>query len=416
MLNLQIKILPRRTSHSGFTLIELLVAMVIFLVISGAAFSLLAQHQPIFNQQQNLAEVNIALRNAVAQMELDIGNAGANFYATANIPNYPVGVVVTNNVVASGGDCRTGTPKVYGANCFDQLSIISADLTTTPMNPSMNPVTAGWDATCVPTHPTNGAVNATVPPTHATDTRTSTLTYLIPPAGSTVAQINALVGKYKNGDQILFVSNDGSQYTTAALTADGLAYPNATAPTYVKLTHGATTSYTDSGTGYIYYGYNTSSPTGNDPYNMTTNENTMIGEGYCSTDWVLRLTPITYKVDLTTPSNPSLLRIVAGQSGQTTATETLATQVIGFKIGASLHNNVNDTDTTTYSFDASNYNNGTAIPYNYTLLRSVMISLVGRTNPNTDPTYVFRNTFDSGPYEIQGVSIVVNPRNMSMAD
>jgi prepilin-type N-terminal cleavage/methylation domain-containing protein len=415
MPNSQIEIQLRRTRRAGFTLIELLVAMVIFTVITGATLSLFSAHQPIFNQQQNLAEVNIALRNAVSQMELDIGNAGANFYPTANIPNYPVGVVVTNNVVAAGGDCRTGTPKVYGANCFDQMSVITADLSTTPMNPSMNPVTAGWDATCVPTQPTNGAVNATVPPTHATDTRTSTLTYLIPPAGSTVAQINTLVGKFKNGDQILFVSNNGAQYTTAALTADGVAYPSATAPTHVKLTHAATTSYTDSGTGFVYYGYNT--PGGaNDTYNMTTNPNTMIGEGYCATDWVLRLTPITYKVDLTTPSNPSLLRIVAGQAGQTTTTETLATQIIGFKLGVSLHNNVNDTDTTTYSFDASNYNNGTSIPYNYTLLRSVMVSLVGRTNPNPDPTYVFRNTFDNGPYEIQGVSIVVNPRNLSMAD
>src|ERR1019366_2958024 len=101
-----------------FTLVELLIAMAMFTVISGAAFSLLAQHQPIFNQQQNLAEVNIALRNAVAQMELDLANAGANYYSSVNIPNYPVGVVIKNNVVASGGDCRSGTPLAYGTNCF----------------------------------------------------------------------------------------------------------------------------------------------------------------------------------------------------------------------------------------------------------------------------------------------------------
>jgi prepilin-type N-terminal cleavage/methylation domain-containing protein len=80
-----------RAGSAGFTLVELLVAMAIFMVIGGAGIALLAQHQPIFNQQQNLAEVNIALRNAVAQMQIDIGNAGANYYPTVNIPNYPVG-------------------------------------------------------------------------------------------------------------------------------------------------------------------------------------------------------------------------------------------------------------------------------------------------------------------------------------
>ncbi len=39
---------------AGFTLVELLVAAAIFMIISAASFSLLAQHQPIFNQQQNL--------------------------------------------------------------------------------------------------------------------------------------------------------------------------------------------------------------------------------------------------------------------------------------------------------------------------------------------------------------------------
>src|ERR1700676_4013941 len=125
-----------KVSEAGFTLVELLAAAVIFMVVSGAAFSLFAKHQPLFNQQQNLAEVNISLRNAVAQMKLDVANAGANYYAGVNVPNYPVGVVVTNNVVASGGDCRSGTPLVYGDNCFDSLNLITADSATPPTNPS----------------------------------------------------------------------------------------------------------------------------------------------------------------------------------------------------------------------------------------------------------------------------------------
>ena len=373
-----------KASEAGFTLVELLIAAVIFTVVSGAAFSLFAKHQPIFNQQQNLAEVNIALRNAVAQMQLDVANAGANYYAGVNVPNYPVGVVVTNNVVASGGDCRSGTPLVYGANCFDALNLITADSATPPTNPS------------------NGSGACTV---------TSGATMYLAPAGvagyASAAAATGAAANFHSGDQILLVKNDGSQYTTVKLTAAG-GTATVSGNRFVTLTHTATT------TSGVTTGYNTAA-SGNDPYGMTTNVNSMLNEQYCPTDYVLRITPIQYSVDRTDPTNPVLIRTVAG-TAQTLSQKTLATQIVGFKLGVSLFNNATDTDTTTYSFDASNYNNGSAVPYNYTLVRSVMVSLIGRTKPTTDPSYKFRNSFDSGAYEIQGVSLVVNPRNMSMSD
>jgi type II secretory pathway pseudopilin PulG len=386
-----------KVSEAGFTLVELLAAAVIFMVVSGAAFSLFAKHQPIFNQQQNLAEVNIALRNAVAQMQLDVANAGANYYAGVNVPNYPVGVVVTNNVVAAGGDCRSGTPLAYGANCFDSLSIITADAAT------------------LPTTPSDGAGGCRV---------TSNTTVYLAPAGTTgyatLAAATAAAATYKynagvNPDQILFVKGDGSQYTTALLTAASTGV-TVGGKFFVLLTHSATTSITDTTVtpNITYTGYNTIA-SGNDPYGMTTNINTMLNGQYCSTDYVLRITPIQYSVDQTDPTNPVLIRTVAGTT-QTLSQKTLATQIIGFKLGVSLFNNTTDTDTTTYSFDASRYNNGSSVPYNYTLVRSVMVSLIARTKPTTDPSYVFRNSFDNGAYEIQGVSVVINPRNMSMAD
>ena len=364
------------------------------MIVSGATLSLFAQHLPIFNRQQNLAEVNIALRNSVAQMQLDISNAGANYYTGINIPNYPVGVVVTNRVVASGGDCRTGTPPAYGANCFDTLNVIVADSATPPTNPSTS---AGG---CV--------------------TTSSSSTVYLAPSGSasgytTAALATAAAANYKTGDLILFVKNDGSQYTTVKLSANGSTgtiggFTNR----YVTLTGHTTTSTTTPG-------LNT---TTDDAYDMTTHANAMLGESFCTSDWVLRLTPIQYSVDLTDTSNPVLTRSVAG-TAQTLSQKTLATQIIGFKVGASLYNSTTDTDSTTYCFSARAYDSncpgvaaGTdgAWAYNYTLVRSVMISLIGRTKPVTDPTYTFRNVFDQGPYEIQGVSVVVNPRNMSMAD
>lgn len=396
MLNKKTGLHPRQKRDAGFTLVELMIAVAMFTVISGAAFSLLAQHQPIFNQQQNLAEVNIALRNAVAQMELDVANAGANYYASVNIPNYPVGVVITNNVEASGGDCRTGTPLAYSTNCFDQMSIITADINTPPTTPSNS------TGACASTTSSGNATAYLAPTTSPTTGYGSGASGL---AAATAAATNYKYNSGTNPDQILFVKNDGSLYTTAKLAA---AATTATIGSnyYVLLTFGGTSTATA--------GLNTAS---NDPYGMSTHDNSMLTNSFCSSnvDYVLRIVPITYKVDLTTPTNPTLLRQVAGQT-QTIAQQTLATQIIGFKIGASLFNNVNDTDTTTYGFDASNYNNGTAVPYNFTLVRSVMVSLIGRTNPNPGPAYVFQNSFDSGNYEIQGVSVVINPRNMSMSD
>jgi prepilin-type N-terminal cleavage/methylation domain-containing protein len=389
MSNSRTKIQPRRSRTAGFTMIELLVAAAIFTIISASAFSLMAQHQPIFNQQQNLAEVNIALRNAVAQMQLDLANAGANYYSTVNIPNYPVGVVITNHVEPAGSDCRSGTPLVYSTNCFDQMAIVTADKNTPPAGPQTS---------------TGACINTSSNGTIYLSPSTSTTGY-----GTVQSVATAAAANYLSGDQILFVSNSGNTYTTAKLSAAG-STAKLGSYWYVTLTYGLTATN----------GTNTAGSTGNDQYNMTTNLNSMLATTYCnnstSYDYVLRLLPITYKVDLTTPTNPALLRIVAGQSGATVATETLATQIIGFKLGASLFNNITDLDATTYFFDASTYNNGSSIPYNYTMLRSVMVSLIGRTNPNPDPTYVFRNTFDNGPYQIQGVSLVVNPRNMSMND
>jgi hypothetical protein len=90
----------------------------------------------------------------------------------------------------------------------------------------------------------------------------------------------------------------------------------------------------------------------------------------------------------------------------------IAEQVIGFKVGAATWNDATSTSSETYHFnpnDIGYYND-------FTLVRSVRISLIGRTNPDPDPTYTFRNTFDGGPYQVVGATVVVNPRNMSMND
>jgi hypothetical protein len=81
-------------------------------------------------------------------------------------------------------------------------------------------------------------------------------------------------------------------------------------------------------------------------------------------------------------------------------------QVIGFKVGAAWWNS--GVSTFDYYYLTSAYNS------DFTYVRSVRLTLIGRTAPSTDPTYTYRNPFDSGPYQIRGSSIVVNPRNLTM--
>jgi prepilin-type N-terminal cleavage/methylation domain-containing protein len=359
----------RRNSTAGFTLIEMLIALAVFLVVSGSAFALFSRSMPLFNQQQNLGALNIATRNAIAQLQIDMVNAGANYYNGINIPNWPVGVAIVNST--PGADCETSTTTyIYGASCFDQMNLITSDPNT------------------LPTTPSDGTVGGCA----LTNTTTA---YLAPPGTNgyaSAALATAAASNFASGNQILFVRGDGSQYTTAVLTAAGAAVVS-NGNNYVRLTHGATNA-------------NGTNSSANDPLAISTNLNTMLNDSYCSstTDYVLRLTPIKYDVDISTPSDPKLRRTENGVS------QTLAEQIIGFKVMATLFNGGTGTDSTAYDANNADYSS------NYTLIRSVRVSLIGRTTPVTDPTYKFRNTFDGGPYQIQGSSVVVNPRNMSMTD
>jgi prepilin-type N-terminal cleavage/methylation domain-containing protein len=345
----------RNAGWQGFSLIELMVAMAVFLVITGAAFALLNQHQPIFNRQQNMAGLNISMRNAVAQMQLDLSNAGTGFYVGANIPGWPVGITVKNSNPGSG--CNNATTHTYGANCFDSLNVIAVDANTPPAHVAKN------GTTC--------------------DSTSSSVLFATPVGSTTLAQLAAA---YHTDDQILVVKSDGSQFTTAKLTRNGQV-TGAKVQLQHRPTHGD--------------GTNTST---DDPLGISTNASNKLGINFCELDWVLKLAPIQYSVDASNTSNPRLTR---RQGGTTTV---LAEQVIGFKVGAATWNSVADTDSISYSFDSSSYGQ------DYTLVRSVRISLIGRTTPVTEPAYKFRNTFDQGPYQIQGVSVVVNPRNLSMRD
>jgi hypothetical protein len=342
---------------------ELMVAIGIFLVIGGAAFTLARQHIPLFSSQQNQAGLNFSLRNAVAQMQIDVVNAGSGFYTAADVPGWPIGLTIINNP-AGATDCHNSVTNTYGPTCFDTLNVISTDKNTAP------------------SHPSDSTGKTSV------DTSTNTILYLTPVAPTTPA---ALAANLKNGDQILLLTDDGSHMTTTKLTADAVV-----SGTMVKITHAL-------------IGADGTNSAANDPLGISTSAESRVllkPPVFDPNDWVLKLAPITYDVDATDPTNPKLRRRQTGIDCNTDPAKcVIAEQVIGFKIGASLWNGTTDS---TYDYDASHYSK------DFTKIRAVRITLIGRTPPA--PASDFRNKFDQGPYKIEATSVVINPRNLSMKD
>jgi len=378
----------------GFSLLELLVATAMFMLIAGTAFTLFSKQELASELVQGQVGLNIALRNAATQLQIDLANAGSGYFQGLNVPSWPVGVTIVNNVVTAGTSCYNSGSSTYGASCFDQVNIIAA------ANPATYPPVNATDST--------GAAGVG----NCSNTNTG-IAYGQAASGLTLAQTAA---KFSSGDQLLFLTSTGNYITSVVLTAAPTVVGSA-----VKFTFNATLDQTVSSINYK--GYNTLA---HDPLDITACDGlstcstaaqgqpgSKLGEQFCGTDWILKLAPITYQVDLTTPSNPKLTRTV-GSGTPVTVME----QVVGFKVGAAIWNATAGTDATSYNYAASTYTNNTAndMAYNFTLVRSVRVSLIGRTTPSTDPNYKFRNAFDNGAYQVQGTAVVVNPRDMSMND
>jgi hypothetical protein len=201
--------------------------------------------------------------------------------------------------------------------------------------------------------------------------------------------LEQLAADFKDGDQLLVVKSDGSQMTTTRLTTDADV-----SGAKVRLQHNPT-------------GADGTNSEADDPLAISTNPNNKLGTTFCTNDWVLKIAAITYRVDSTTdPANPQLVRTQSGSSS------VLADQIIGFRVGAMIWTGTDDNPT--YLFDPSLF--GPSPGYDYSLVRSVLVSLIGRTRPSTDALDTFRNPFDGGAYKIEALNAVINPRNLSMND
>jgi len=381
----------------GFSLLELLVAMAVFLTISSVSFTLFSRHQALLSSEQLTVGLNIGLRNALSQIQLDVVNAGDGLILGTNVPAWPVGVTI-NNTNPTAAQCYTAatfntagailTIPTYTGLCFDTLNVIVAD----PNTPAIHP--------CATTGCTISTSTGT--------TATGQVPAVINPATGVQFTTSQLASQFKIGDQVLFVQScsggghtagsSGCKFTTAVLSAQGGT--DTTSPGCGTGCVTLTFSSTEAGGG------NTST-SGNDPYGMTTNAPAvLLSDQYGPNDYIVRLLPITYyvnagNVDSGNNPDPQLMRKQAGTSN------VVMDQVIGFKVGAALWNDVN-TSTFQYNYDASTY----STPYQFNLVRSVRVSIIGRTEPKaTDP---YRNAFDQGPYQIRGNSVIVDPRNLTM--
>lgn len=401
-----LKGIPR---NRGYSLLELVVAMAIFILVGASALVLFSRQQTNANSQQSLVGLNIGLRNATAQLQLDLANAGTGIYSGYNTPTWPIGVTLVNNVTTAGTSCYNATTGTYGTNCFDQLNILEAD-------PNVPPILA--------TDTTGGTAVTNCSSTYASGGGT-TQAYGQAASGQTLA---TTIGYYHKWDQLLFLKSDGSKMTTVVLTQAPTVY-NSKA---VQFTFNSTNSDGSNSTGT---NFNIGSTTvANDPLDITAcgggvtttcTAATNFTTSFCGSDWIFKLAPITYYVNSSNASDPQLTRVKGG------TTTVIMDQVIGFKVGATIWNSVNNNvtwGTSYYFYDDSKYNINGAInlttgiaytpdsPYLFSLIRSVRVSLIGRTQPSSDPSFTFTNAFDGGRYLVQGASVIVSPRNMSMND
>ncbi len=380
----------------GFSLLELMVAMAILLLVSASTFVLFSHQQTNANQQQGLVGLNIGIRNAITQLQLDLANAGTGYYVGVNIPSWPVGVTIVNNVPPQGTSCYNATTNTYTTNCFDQLNILTAATSTSPTPPINATDSTGG---------TSGTLNCS--------NTSSGVAYGQAAAGFTLL---ATARNYSQGDQLLLLhSGSKGSYMTAVILTQ--------APTVAGLAVQFTFNPTDSNGTNSGANWKT-----NDPLDIAAcageapcpppppgNQPSPFGDQFCGGDWILKLSAISYYVNISNPNDPQLIRQQAGNS------IAVMDQVIGLKVGAAIRNSIANTMNAQYNYDASTYNVNNASPppydspYLFSLVRSVRVSLIARTQPSTDPSFTFRNPFDGGPYIVQGASVVVNPRNLNLS-
>lgn len=413
-----------RQSARGFSLIELLVATAVFTVIAGTAFSLFAQHVSIAASQQNLSGVNIGLRNAMSQLEGDLAAASQNLLSTVQIPGvqpFGLGVIIQNNVPGVAATCAPNTTTwsyPSPSACFDSFTILF---------PKACSLAGGTYAPVLTISNANKGTDLVV---------NSIMFAADPNAGANLTNDSSC---YTTGDEVLVLQPNntsncgGATNSNYCMSAVALTKDGSLAGGKIQLQHnptgagGAASNCPGSGcTDPLGVIFNSSGGS-----NYTNALGQKFGDGAYIIDLGQGGNDITYAVQAN-PSNAVDLQLVrcAGTSCTSTNAQSVTDQVVGFKVGAALWDNKQSgaTDIANYFYNSANYCNSalsgadcTATPptandpNDFSLIRAVRISMIGRTPPTNNPTFgQFKNGFDSGPYLVQQASVVVDLRGMSL--
>jgi prepilin-type N-terminal cleavage/methylation domain-containing protein len=373
----------------GFSLLELMVAMSVFLIVGGAAVSLVRRHMPLFNTSQNQTQMNMALRNAVAQLQMEVVNAGTGFGGSGAVAFSPMGATISK---AANPNCRA--TATYVAGCFDSLSLIQIDGGVPALAPSLDAAgTTPVDTTV------NTAFFLTVPGN---------------PGSATAAQYAAWAANLKAGTELILVQGGTDaptgQPAMGIVVLQNDAVPNASS---ISIT---TTGPTQKNYGCKFAPGNSVNgvPVGStDPLKL-------YDDGECARfyqifqpglDYVVKVVAgAKYEVDASNPANPRLVRTdVNGNK------DIIAEQIIGFTVGAWSDNvTAGPLLLTSPVNPASGYTtNPDDFTKDWASVRSVQVQLVVRAAPNSDNPSTFQNAYDQGPYQVQGMSVVINPRNLN---
>ena len=426
---------PKRGGTRGFSLLELMVAMAVFLVVAGAAFSLFDSQAKMVTHQQNLSGVNIGLRSALTQIEIDLANAGQNLLASANgATAFSLGVALQNNVPAAQGGTAAACTPTAGTWAYPTPS-------------------ACYDALTIPTLPPalqQCHVLTIQDPGQSYDSLGSSSTMFADDANTPGNGLGSDIKKpcFQDGDEILVIQIPSGQvpgepgsgntlyqcgnakydYCMDVITLTKDAALNA-GNTRIKLEHNPTGASNNSSNDpmQIFYAIGVTNDSNALGQACTTPETDCFTNGAFIVDLGTALNTITYSVQpsASNAADPQLIRCYNGTCAP------VMDQVVGFKVGAALWSSASkgDTDIANYFFNAANYcsdqigsadcssNPKANDPYDFTLVRSVRVSLIARTIPSQDLALSnFTNNFDGGPYLVQQGSVVVDLRNLSNYD
>jgi Tfp pilus assembly protein PilW len=395
------KNLLRYKTVAGFSLIELMVAMSLFMIVGGAAIALVRRHMPLFNTAQNQTNLNISLRNAVAQLQMEVVNAGTGF-TSAPTAFSPMGATISK---AQTPGCNTAsTPAVYTTLCFDTLNLISVDNSIPLLSPYGDAgLTTNADTS------KGGSIYLSSSDTTVTAANYAAWAALLPKGtelmfvqgGTGIPSISIIVlgaNAVPNANSIQITANQGTQTGVACTPKDENGNP-----------------VLDANNQPITSVNGTPTPDPN-PADIASPANDLLklydlaecGRFTASfnpkLDYVVKLIKsASYSVDATNPANPKLIRTSA-----TGTQDVIAEQIIGFTVGAwSSQKVVAGAINPGYSTNPNDFNS------DWASVRSLQIQIVARATPNSDNPSTFQNAYDQGSYQVQGISVVVNPRNLN---